>query len=179
MKNTCPSLLLASISICIIALEFSQWEHTCTGDSISLLKFSFDAGWSCSKSASWYKVIHIPACSCPWNVPTNIIIFGAGQHSHLVFVSSSTLVTTFSAAYSGKFWIQFRRTTIPGITGKCHCLMLICEVQVKSAQQCCANFIMRHSDDEKKTTVKIAPWGISFYLYFCTTTVAMLKLQFL
>lgn len=36
-----------------------------------------------------------------------------------------------------------------GITGRCHCLMLICEVQVESAQQHCTNFMMCRSDHEK------------------------------
>lgn len=52
-----------------------------------------------------------------------------------------------------------------GITGRCHCLMLICEVQVESAQQHCTNFMMCRSDHEKVTTVKGC---ISFDLVLCS-----------
>jgi len=56
-----------------------------------------------------------------------------------------------------------------GITGRCHCLMLICEVQVKSAQKHCSNFMMRRSDHEKATMVKVAHPEVLQFNYFWST----------
>lgn len=46
----------------------------------------FCAGWSCGESSSRYKIIHIPPCSCQWDVPSDINVIWAGLSCSIMHI---------------------------------------------------------------------------------------------